>query len=363
MFLLKLLSFDGGHIVKTHSRNKNEEWKLRLFLSVDLIGSSSYKANKNENEKDDYEWCVAFEDFYHDFPRELKNQYDNSPEYLKNIESNEPQIWKILGDEILLYTDITDYKQVPVHLIALKNTLIKYNNKLYQKKVPIIRGKGTAWIAGFPVNNIEINIKFQSNSHIDFIGPSIDAGFRLTKHSTIRKLVMSIDTLLLFSQAMIDVGSDRTSKSNPPITDKHDIRFDGQFELKGVYNSTPYPVFWLDVKDHDWNIFSNEDKWLGRGNKCDYIQIVGYCSNYLSAKNSYMIIPFIANGTSKRFEEVPDYMEKRRKKISISRESYMDTKNSSDSGDERNTEKSKIESKEIQGIILSKELKEENKNF
>ena len=41
----------------------SDEWRLKIFFSVDLIGSTSYKAKKAEN-GDDAEWCLFFAVFY-----------------------------------------------------------------------------------------------------------------------------------------------------------------------------------------------------------------------------------------------------------------------------------------------------------
>ena len=289
------------------------DWKLRLFHSVDLIGSSVYKAKKRER-NDDVEWCNTFGEFYQDFPKKLLGQYNELLDYLDSDDVDKssfpkPKIWKILGDEILFYTDITHEKQILIHIIALKKALIEYNDLLDQKKIPIVRCKGTTWLAGFPVNNIEID----SSGYKDFIGPSVDAGFRLTQFASQRKLVISIDALLMFSTAMRDFETNETNETKGrKITNENLIRFDGKFELKGVYNNDPYPIFWLDAYPET---FEKEDEWMGIGKNCDYLDAMQYSERYIK-NNEYMIRPFIAEATDSKFSVIPNEMKVRRENSS-----------------------------------------------
>jgi len=292
-----------------------DEWSLKLFFSVDLINSTAYKAKKAE-ERDDTEWCLFFEDFFKSFPQILDSSYAVLPQIFKfnnDLSQYKPDIWKILGDEILFYTELQDYQQTATHVVAFKRCIEEYNKLLAQKDIPIVRCKGTIWTAGFPLSNIQIEI----NGCIDFLGPSIDLGFRLAKLSTRRKLCISIETALLFSEAMIDIHQNNSVK----IKEDYSLKFDGLKNLKGVYNNMLYPIFWLDVHNTAQNV--QEDIWLGKKCNCDFADVIKYCKKYIN-NNPYIITPFIYNG-SKKYNTIPDEIQQRKKDAISGRRQHIDS--------------------------------------
>ena len=304
------------HIERQHMTNLvSDEWRLKIFFSVDLIGSTSYKAKKAEN-GDDAEWCL----FFAVFPLELTTSYQKQAILKHQKDSFEQvKIWKILGDEILFYADLTNYQHIASHICAFKDSIQNYNLLLKGKKAPVPLCKGTVWTAGFPLSNIEIQI----NNTPDFIGSSIDAGFRLTKYSSSRKLCLSIEALLMFCTTIID---ERIEKTEYPI------RFEGKKELKGVLNNAPYPIFWLDIKKDDV-----VDKWLGKGENCEFNDIVKYCEDFIN-DSEYLIQPFIVGGMDK-FNQIPDDIQNRKEKAV---EARIDPKQSIFADQENDNENEKL---------------------
>jgi hypothetical protein len=79
-------------------------------MSVDLVGSTAFKADKRyENAQDGSpypKWVKPFENFYTDFPRIMREEYKNIT--LKDQRHSEncryPQVWKTIGDEIIFVT-------------------------------------------------------------------------------------------------------------------------------------------------------------------------------------------------------------------------------------------------------------------
>ena len=74
-----------------------------------------------------------------------------------------------------------------------------------------LRVKGTAWVAGFPVRNIELYIpknmhknKAEPECVRDFLGPSIDLGFRLSKKASEARLILSPSLAYLIASAAIE---------------------------------------------------------------------------------------------------------------------------------------------------------------
>ncbi|MGZ6020399.1 MAG: hypothetical protein ACXWKO_17150, partial [Phenylobacterium sp.] len=124
--------------------------------------------------------------------------------------------------------------------------------------------KSTAWIGMFPAPNAEVffrrgGVQFRTDStddaillqaemrdqwHAgndrgdiirDFVGPSIDTGFRLSAWSTPRRMVLSADLAFLLTSSY--------SAEDEPLP----LHFSGAQKLRGVVGEQPYPMIWLPV--------------------------------------------------------------------------------------------------------------------
>jgi hypothetical protein len=124
--------------------------------------------------------------------------------------------------------------------------------------------KSTAWIALFPAPNAEVffrrgGAQFRSDPgddvvllqaemrdqwHTgadrgdiirDFVGPSIDTGFRLTDWARPRRLILSADLAFLLTSSY--------AISDEPLP----LHFSGAQKLRGVVGEQPYPMIWLPV--------------------------------------------------------------------------------------------------------------------
>lgn len=185
---------------------------VRLFMSADLGGSTAFKARPYPKEETRPPWLDEFETFYRFKPR-----------------CTGLEILKAIGDEVVLYSEIRTAADARRVIAAFRNKLDSANRK-YRKKKLALAVKGTAWLAGFPINNHKVRIAGLRDP--DFIGPSMDAGFRLTKLSTDSKMVVSVDLALLLLRG-------------PSLA--HHLVFDGTVSLKGVLGGRPYPIIWLPV--------------------------------------------------------------------------------------------------------------------
>ena len=87
---------------------------------------------------------------------------------------------------------------------------------------------------------------------VDYIGPSIDTGFRLSTLSSSRKFVVSLELahILSLEQHLNEQRPRRQSTGAFSLT-KFEFRYDGRKNLKGVFNGAPYPVFWIDLAPVD----------------------------------------------------------------------------------------------------------------
>lgn len=65
------------------------EFRVRLFLSVDLSGSNAFKNSADGEDRDSGSpiWVTIFEQFYRDFPDKFKTEYSTGKK-TKNVRMN-----------------------------------------------------------------------------------------------------------------------------------------------------------------------------------------------------------------------------------------------------------------------------------
>ena len=212
--------------------------------------------------------------------------------------------------------------------------------------------KSTAWLAGFPFRNKEVVLSGDSfsgdaviedyykengvilNKHyanskesdvlIDYVGPSIDTGFRLTALSSARKLVVSLELAYILSQTSPVKGG--------PI-DTIRLRYDGQVVLKGVLGGIAYPVFWLDLSEND-SAAALEDR-LTQADACDRDAIHDFCDAFFAEHKERIFPPFIESPTEVMITDKPAwYQDKHNNLIKNFNDSYAVTPEPEDPGTE-----------------------------
>ncbi|MCO5794798.1 MAG: hypothetical protein HEQ21_18440 [Blastomonas sp.] len=261
-----------------------------------------------------------------------------------------PILWKTIGDELVYRKYVANRHQakecIDIWINAIQELYKRFEKDL---KNPEISIKSTAWVGEFPIQNkvlvgvqfsgfsgqdgnscgpehnaklekatiaegatrsqkadhlgtspaqlLDILDGFESNPvkngvEIDFIGPAIDIGFRLTKKATPRKFVLSIDAVFLY--VLSELSGDGGSLSNVKIN------YDGSEILQGVLGGLPYPIFWIDMSKSD----SSEviaDQFLFSKNPIDKNSIYKYCMKFYEEKLNYVDRPYIMtdDGVSK----------------------------------------------------------------
>lgn len=203
---------------------------LRLFLSVDLVGSTQFKTRFTGEEGAG--WLTTFQTFFTNFPIMLAGQVGF--EFLDD-EGSTPavDVWKVMGDEMIFVAEPKSAEELASLLRALFNTIRLYEQKNFAQ-LPL-RLKGAAWVAEFPERNIEVEIPELSSGdggrHLDYIGPDIDLGFRIAKFSRPSSVVLSLDLLDILLAA-----------DNRDTLALHLV---GREILKGVMFGRPYPIVWM----------------------------------------------------------------------------------------------------------------------
>lgn len=349
--------------------------KLRLFLSVDIAGSTAAKQNASNffkhhtqeanslsasAEAPQFEqeyhnasrWLKTSVIFYETFGKEFINSWNAAvleskgmPGYtLAAMDGSPPAFWKAAGDEVLFYKDITDWMQVVLTVGAWVVAMKRVRPQLrvaYGGSATAIDLKGSAWLAGFPVINtalcvdptpstgstpfdMQIDAEFAkipvcknmlysaflfkeptvkdifdfhastikpSNDRIDFIGPLIDLGFRISQFAEIERMAISMEVVHAFIRAnkqhagfynpldgVIHAFSGNSSLSSfPPVT----LGYSGRQPLKGISGTRGYPMFYLDVNLED-KIFAAESELLGSKNPLtlDRKELEIFCNQY-----------------------------------------------------------------------------------
>ncbi|WP_153468818.1 hypothetical protein [Komagataeibacter medellinensis] len=289
--------------------------RLRLFLSADIVGSTSLKQTRmnvgayDRHARQGPHWFSAIQGFYFEATQAFISEWTSRRDASANGErlyGEPPVFWKSVGDEVLFTKILTDYQQLATTLHCWIEAAVRMRTFLKAEN-PALDVKCTAWTAGFPFLNREVvlgNLKNGGDQiedyyiasgellneyyrgkggkpvSIDYIGPSIDTGFRITSFSSGRKMVLSIDAVYLLSMTNFDGEIARI-----------DLRYEGSFPLKGVIGGAGYPIFWINMGAQD-SLGVKEDR-LKDERPCNREDIKEYCDAFYREHAHFLFRPFI----------------------------------------------------------------------
>ena len=279
------------------------QWKLRLFASADLVGSTAYKASQSARSSPD--WVSTFNEFFSEFPSAVRAQYASLPSQPSHcsrvIEQLSP--WKFLGDEILFSVELKRFEDAASHVLAFKNAVSEFPAVWRKKGLPL-RLKGAAWLAGFPITNREVQIpSADGRPLLDFIGPSIDLGFRISKFADERRLVLSADLVLMLLDAVDEVEWEKG---------RFWLVLHGREILRGVIGNEGYPIVYLHMSDGRPDA---EEKLLKIEHLCEWAALKDYLRKFIDERNPKLFRPFIANDQDQKYGQVPEKFEDLRKQL------------------------------------------------
>lgn len=321
--------------------------RLRVFLSVDIVNSTSFKQNlrnldKNLDEENDSSlaepWFSPISLFYREIERHFYHQWNKislkAKETLKCDPGSPPSLWKTAGDEVFYVKTISHHKQLLV-LIWSWIEAVNLHRKELKRQHPTLDLKSAAWLAGFPVNNAEVvlrnnidknssyaddpvlsNLELLSEyneasreTYKDYIGPSIDTGFRIAALASPRKFTISLDLALMLAHADVNLRS-----SDPPDFQNIIFHYDGRLALKGVLNGAPYPIFWIDMAPDD--PLNQIEDGLTNTTRIGSSDVKKFCELFIQKTlTSHMMIPFICDTAEDHFSDVPQYHKSRLEKL------------------------------------------------
>lgn len=292
--------------------------KLRLFMSVDVIGSTAFKNNADQS--DSQGWLDFLFSFYSSFSTSFAAQRLKicQKEGLAQPKAK-PRLWKSLGDELIYEVELNDKADAAIFLSAFRsavNRRIRYQSQEGEGRLPI-SFKATAWLAGFPVSNASIPLEGigSGDTDCDYVGPQIDIGFRLSEHATARRFVVSVELAYLLTKAGIG---------------NMDLFFQGRAPLKGVLENRGYPIIWIDAHQEErrvnptaaQNLARLEDELTGRA-KSDPDYLRDYCETYIRNTGSPLVLPWIPAdqdldlGPPEDFEEQLELVQARLRRVFI----------------------------------------------
>lgn len=308
-------------------------------MSVDLVGSTAFKqSNQAAFERKSQKEAIVTEPWFSPiahFYREVERLFSKHwAAYVEGASSaykwpvgEPPALWKSAGDELLYTKVLSDHRESLACLYCWILALREYRVNL-RRLYPALDIKSAAWIAGFPITNTEVvfrssvgnndalfddddpifsNLKLlhafyedPANKSLtrDFIGPSIDTGFRLCSAASPRRLVLTVDLVLMVVHAV---------RAAPPglALAGLDIHYQGRETFKGVMGGFGYPVFWIDMA-HSAELDTTEDRLLNRAPR-NTDDIKAFCEHFIAENKTRMIIPYIAGNPDRYFDNPPDH--------------------------------------------------------
>lgn len=287
-----------------------DNYRLEMFLSVDVSGSTAFKFSRNlaGTAEDEAGWFTAIRKFYDSFNEKFRQAIAASRQG-----SMPPELWKALGDELIYRVTIEDRHSAAV-IVGCFIDAIHHTRSVVRAVSKGLDLKGCAWVADFDARNAIIDLDglhdpYQSadgetqrpppskkNSVQDFIGPSMDAGFRLGKAASRRRFALSVELALILASAQAD-------KRSYPII----FGYDGREDFKGVLGGESYPVVWLDIEDSPKLRETNrrEAAMLQCQPEVPAEVVVDFCSSYIES-SYWMEMPFLKSDNSELFNTVPE---------------------------------------------------------
>jgi hypothetical protein len=251
-------SFVQDLTTKGKLKNKSGE-----DLSSEGIRSLVLKTMISHVSEEDSDWAHLLENTFQDFDALFQSLFAaRDSKYHELVMNHELSPWKALGDELIYSIKVRNRKEIFDLSTSFLAALRRIDHKLRDKNH--IRLKGTAWVAGFPIRNRKVTMPLPAlymkvdgkeipypYPQTDFLGPDIDAGFRISKFAWPGFLTISVELAEFLGQY--------------ESQDQMRIIFIGWEKLKGVWQDRPYPIFWAllpEKYDHetDYTPYTHSDE-------------------------------------------------------------------------------------------------------
>ena len=371
--------------------------RLRVFLSVDLIGSTQFKmaqanSGPGHHSLDEKSWWPnVLMEFYTDFQKKF---LDNWAEWTRLASGWDeivigpaPKLWKALGDELIFSKTCLHVNEVWGLVQVWRKTIIDFKATWNYDQ---LKFKSGAWLVGSPVRNREIAFLREPASadeialmddqfaynfhllsqyydeantrkiHLDFIGPSMDCGFRLLAKADERKFILSADLVFLLRRSQKACETKFSGTAYPPLR----YYFDGVSELKGIARyGVAYPLFWLDAfaleTDSDVAKYARSIDRLSDVEPIKVEKLDAFLMTYLDEMTGFPEPPYIegpaeANGNRDSYcpEDHQDQIAKLRSAYLSSLDRIEGIRNSAILDEADGAEPTSLQTSAIEGLLL-----------
>lgn len=208
--------------------------QLVMFLSADVVGSTAFKAH-TIGEGGQALWLEAFETLFRELPLIFIGKL---AEYFFD-EDDLPQsgVWKVMGDEVVFAALPHNLSHAQRVAAAFCDAVATYDQRIAERWP--LRIRGCCWGAEMGERNRAIEIPemlggSEDRPYLDFLGPDIDIGFRLSGHSRPGELILSPNLAEAFAL----------------LEEQRGLRyhFVGEAPLKGVCGGQPFPLVLVSVE-------------------------------------------------------------------------------------------------------------------
>ncbi len=228
-----------------------------LFFSFDLAESTVFKAEHPSL------WASVFTCFYSQVLEGLGVEDYKSPDDGDDDSACVRKLWKLIGDEILIYVRILHPGQLYTQITSVSKALSSMTERIADKvEEALVEGtcpvrhcrdvrevilsvlgiKATAWLAQChdgEAANVPNIIYYPTTAtgekRIDFLGKEIDEGFRIAEYAVKNKMILSpLLAWMIWKDAQGDKDRENIVKANFRIT--------AFARMKGVWRGRKVPV-------------------------------------------------------------------------------------------------------------------------
>jgi len=287
-------------------------YRVRLFLSVDLTGSTDFKAKTGHTS---LTWLKAFQKFYGEFPSMFEGNYHKACCEIPDIGGDErdchPKVWKTIGDEILFVNRVDSITHLGAYVSAFAQTLKDFGGDIYD--IHKLNTKGNGWVAAFPSPNCSISLSKGTDDPLsgssellteafekqvdetphkyDFLGKGIDGGFRISRNSTIDTFTISPALAYLLCRA---------KRNNETTMFDCDFQFHEPQQLKGVVGGNYYPIVSIDTNrdEQQKKIYDLQADLLQQPASADFAKLAEYLERYIDYHRIEKPALKLANGNA-----------------------------------------------------------------
>ncbi len=264
-----------------------------VFSSFDLVNSTSYKTRASE------EWPNVTQGFYYSVERAVEGA-------TKDDDNLRPEVWKYIGDEVVMFTRVYSAAEVEAVVAVTATVCLALQGQFSTRDDGVRRSarlgvKACCWVAlvGDRATEETRNIQLQTRAIPlpDFLGPDIDAGFRIGK----RAMRGAVTLTALLAHVIVTANKSQSRR----------MRLAGYDQLKGVWDGRPYPCL---LYRSDWQDVADE---------FDYDELMGKQLSELDAANLETVLA--QTGNLQNTSQLLEYFEEATRPSPVARASTTES--------------------------------------